>query len=96
MDKIIKAFDNFWHITEAGSNFKNEIMGGITTFMAMAYILVVNPTLTSNPVTADPESLYIGTCIGALVGTLMMALYAKLPFAQAPGMGLILPLLSLV
>ena len=88
MDKIIKAFDNFWHITEAGSNFKNEIMGGITTFMAMAYILVVNPTLTSNPVTADPESLYIGTCIGALVGTLMMALYAKLPFAQAPGMGL--------
>lgn len=88
MSKVLRAFDNYWHITEAGSNFRNEVVGGITTFMAMAYILVVNPQLTSSPLTADKESLYIGTCIGALVGTLMMALYAKLPFAQAPGMGL--------
>ncbi|KAK8867156.1 hypothetical protein M9Y10_010132 [Tritrichomonas musculus] len=88
MAKVLEAFDNFWKITEKGSNFKNEIIGGLTTFMAMAYILVVNPSITSNPSTADVESLYIGTCIGALVGTLMMALYANLPFAQAPGMGL--------
>ncbi|KAK8896246.1 hypothetical protein M9Y10_014142 [Tritrichomonas musculus] len=88
MAKILRAFDKFWHITEAGSNFKNECMGGITTFMSMAYILVVNPSLTAGPNTADKESLYIGTCIGAIVGTLMMALYANLPFAQAPGMGL--------
>ncbi|KAK8845213.1 hypothetical protein M9Y10_021397 [Tritrichomonas musculus] len=88
MAKILESFDNFWKITEHGSNFKNEIMGGITTFMAMAYILVVNPSITSGCKQVGVESLYIGTCIGALVGTLMMALYAKLPFAQAPGMGL--------
>ena len=88
MAKILEAFDKYWGIKEHGSNFKNEIIGGLTTFMAMAYILVVNPNITSKPFTADVESLYIGTCIGALVGTLMMALYARLPFAQAPGMGL--------
>lgn len=88
MAKILEAFDKYWGIKEHGSNFKNEVIGGLTTFMAMAYILVVNPNITSKPFTADVESLYIGTCIGALVGTLMMALYARLPFAQAPGMGL--------
>lgn len=90
MAKILNAFDNFWGITERGSNFKDEIMGGVTTFMAMAYILVVNPSITSGAPygSAEVESLYIGTCIAALVGTLMMALYARLPFAQAPGMGI--------
>lgn len=71
-----------------GSDFKTEIIGGVTTFMAMAYILVVNPKITGITAGIHVESLYIGTAIGALVGTLMMALYAKLPFAQAPGMGL--------
>ena len=87
MEKVTDAIDRFWHIKESKSNIRTEIVGGITTFMAMAYILIVNPSITASD-SVKTESIYIGTCVGALVGTLMMALYAKLPFAQAPGMGL--------
>ncbi|KAK8847046.1 hypothetical protein M9Y10_019621 [Tritrichomonas musculus] len=88
MSKVLRAFDNYWHITESGSTFKKEIIGGITTFMTLAYILVVNPNIIGGNDTASRESLYIATCFASLVGTLMMTFYAKLPLAQAPGIGL--------
>ena len=88
MGKFLQAIDNFWQITEKKSTIRNEVVGGITTFMAMAYILIVNPNITAGTAGVRTESIFIGTCIGALVGTLMMAFYAKIPFAQAPGMGL--------
>ena len=93
MSKFKSALDRYFGISAKGSKISTEIIAGITTFLTMAYILVVNPgTLTGTLGTdlSDPmwESIYVATIIGAVVGTILMALYAKLPFAQAPGMGL--------
>ena len=82
--------DSFFRITKRGSNVRTEIIAGITTFLAMAYILTVNPNNILWGGTADPRfsSVFIATALGAFVGTLLMALLAKMPLAQAPGMGL--------
>lgn len=83
--------DKFFKITESGSTLKTEIVAGLTTFFAMAYIVFVNP----NQVTGFTEgldsiwnSVYVASLLVAVIGTLLMALYAKKPFAQACGMGL--------
>jgi len=82
--------DSFFEIKSRGSNRRTEIFAGITTFLAMAYILTVNPNNILWGGTADPRfsSVFIATAIGAFIGTLLMALLAKMPLAQAPGMGL--------
>lgn len=82
--------DNFFGITRNNSTFKVETIGGLTTFFAMMYIMLVNPSTTLGQ-GADPKlmgAVYIATALGAMIGTLLCALYAKMPFAQAPGMGL--------
>ena len=66
---------------------KKEIIGGITTFLTMAYILAVNPSILSAS-GMDSGAIFTTTCISAVIATLIMAMYAKLPFALAPGMGL--------
>ena len=66
---------------------RKEVMGGITTFLTMAYILAVNPSILAAS-GMDQGAVFTATVISAVVGTLVMALYAKLPFALAPGMGL--------
>ena len=66
---------------------KKEVMGGITTFLTMAYILAVNPSILGDA-GMDGGAVFTATVISAVVATLVMALYAKLPFALAPGMGL--------
>lgn len=87
-NKFLSKVDNFFGITKSGSNFKTELMAGLTTFMAMAYILVVNPDILSATNPALKGGFYIATAIGAIIGTLLMSLHAKYPFALAPGMGL--------
>ena len=64
-----------------------EVNAGITTFMTMAYILIVNPIILSNA-GMDQGAVFTATALSSLIATLVMALYAKLPFALAPGMGL--------
>ena len=71
----------------ATMTLRKEVIGGITTFLTMAYILAVNPSILSET-GMDAGAVFTTTCISAVVGTLVMALYAKLPFALAPGMGL--------
>lgn len=66
---------------------KKEIMGGITTFLTMAYILAVNPAILGDA-GMDSGAVFTATVVSAIVATLVMAIYAKLPFALAPGMGL--------
>ncbi len=66
---------------------KTEMMAGLTTFLTMSYILAVNPLILS-AAGMDKGAVFSATIIGAVVATLVMALYAKLPFAQASGMGL--------
>ena len=82
-----ELLDNYFGLTKSGTNVKTEILAGITTFMTMAYILVVNPTILSSA-GMDQGAVFTATAISAVVSTLIMGLYAKLPFAQAPGMGL--------
>jgi AGZA family xanthine/uracil permease-like MFS transporter len=80
-------FDKFFKISENKSTLKIEVIAGITTFMTMVYILAVNPSILS--VTGmDKDAVFTATALSAIIGTLVMALYAKLPFALAPGMGL--------
>ncbi len=88
--------DRFFGIRKMGSNFRTEILAGVTTFMTMVYILLANPDIFlgigSDGSQIIPQmtfgAAYIFTAIGAIVGTLLMAFLAKIPFAQAPGMGL--------
>ena len=73
---------------------KTEIMAGIVTFLAMAYILTLNPMLMLNLYSENQQyaylypSVFVATALGGFLGTLLMAIYAKLPLAQAPGLGL--------
>ena len=67
---------------------RSEIVGGITTFLTMAYILAVNPSIFSNLPGMPTGSVFTATALAALIGTVVMAIYAKKPFALAPGMGL--------
>ncbi len=86
--------DKFFKISERGSNVKTEIIAGLTTFFAMAYILVVNPnqivgfSFDVPGVSQIWNAVYVATIIASVIGTMLYALYAKLPFAQSCGMGL--------
>lgn len=79
--------EKFFKLKENNTTVKTEVLGGITTFMTMAYILAVNPNLLSAS-GMDPTAVLIATCLASFVGTLAMALLANYPFALAPGMGL--------
>lgn len=80
-------FEKFFKLKANGTNVRTEIIAGITTFLTMAYILAVNPNILS-ATGMDVNALFTSTAIAAIFGTLVMALWAKLPFALAPGMGL--------
>ena len=86
--------DKFFKISERGSNVRTEIIAGLTTFFAMAYIVIVNPNqivgFSFDVPGIQPiwNAVYIASIISAVVGTLLYAFYAKMPFAQACGMGL--------
>ena len=86
-----KKLDNFFKVSANGSSIRVEFIAGIVTFLAMSYILTLNPSLItgdwsqSGPLWA---SVFIATALGAIVGTLLMAFVAKMPLAQAPGLGL--------
>ncbi len=87
--------DKFFKIKERGSNVRTEIIAGLTTFFAMAYIIVVNPNQITGFTSFDVpgvsqvwNAVYIASIIAAVIGTLLYAFYARMPFAQACGMGL--------
>ncbi len=75
--------EKFFKLKENGTTPRTEIIAGITTFLTMAYILAVNPNILS-AAGMDANALFTTTAIAAIVGTLVMALWAKLPFALAP------------
>lgn len=77
----------FFKLKEHGTDVKTEVLAGITTFMTMAYILAVNPSILS-ATGMDSGAVFTATALAAFVGTLLMALCANYPFALAPGMGL--------
>jgi AGZA family xanthine/uracil permease-like MFS transporter len=78
--------ERYFRLTEHGTNPRTEFVAGLTTFVTMAYILFVNPAIMS-AAGIDREALVIGTIFAAVVPTLAMGLWARLPWALAPGMG---------
>ena len=80
--------EKFFKVREKGSTVRTEIVAGITTFMAMAYILMVNPGMFADLGTVSFGAIYIATALSAVVGTILIGLLANLPLAQASGMGL--------
>ncbi|MGK7950533.1 MAG: NCS2 family permease [Xenococcaceae cyanobacterium] len=84
---------SFFEFKRLGTNFRTEVLAGVTTFVTMAYILAVNPDILSNAIFLEESGdlfgeLVFATAISAAVSTLIMGLYAKYPFALAPGMGI--------
>ena len=79
--------EKLFKLKENGTDAKTEILAGITTFMTMAYILAVNPSILSET-GMDQGAVFTATAVASLIGTLLMALFANYPFALAPGMGL--------
>lgn len=78
----------YFEFDKLGTNYRTETMAGITTFLAMAYILFVNPNILADGTGMDKDAVYVATALAAAVGTLIMAFLAKYPIALAPGMGL--------
>ena len=79
--------ENFFKLKENGTKVSTEIIAGLTTFFAMSYIIFVNPAMLSQ--TGMPfGAVFLATIISSAVGTLVMGLFANVPYAQAPGMGL--------
>lgn len=81
MDKLFK-------LKEHGTSVKQEIIAGITTFLAMAYILAVNPSYLGGLEGATPAAIFMATAISAAIATICMAFFANYPVALASGMGL--------
>lgn len=79
--------EKFFKLKENNTNVKTEVIGGITTFMTMAYILAVNPQILSAS-GMDSQAILMATAIASFIGTIAMALMANYPFALAPGLGL--------
>ena len=74
-------------LKENGTNVRTEVIAGLTTFFAMAYIIMVNPDILS--ISGMPwGAVFLSTIIASIIGTLVMGLFANVPYAQAPGMGL--------
>ena len=81
----MNALSKFFKLDEHGTSVRVESMSGLTTFLAMAYITVVNPSILSQA-GMDFGAVFVATCIAAAFGTIVMGLYANYPIAQAPGM----------
>ena len=104
MSKPLSGSDRFFGITERGSTVRTEVLAGLTAFITLAYVLVMNPQILAAPYHPSNIGVYphadatmyskiyngvfIATCIGSFLGTMLCAVYARVPYVQAPGMGL--------
>jgi adenine/guanine/hypoxanthine permease len=79
--------ERYFELRANGTTVRTEVIAGMTTFLAMAYIVFVNPNILS-ATGMDEGAVFVATCLAAAIGTLVMGLYARYPIAQAPGMGL--------
>ncbi|WP_280316582.1 NCS2 family permease [Nocardia wallacei] len=85
--------DSYFGVTRLGSTYKREIMAGTVTFLAMSYVLAVNPSVLGDrgqlgPLGIPTQAVFTATAVAAVFGTLVMGLWARYPVALAPGMGL--------
>jgi AGZA family xanthine/uracil permease-like MFS transporter len=80
MEKVFK-------LKEHGTDIRTELFAGLTTFLTMAYIIFVNPSILADA-GMPKDAVFVATCVAAALGSLVMGLYANYPIALAPGMGL--------
>ncbi|MDO9542186.1 MAG: NCS2 family permease [Kiritimatiellia bacterium] len=88
----MSMFEKIFHLNENGTNLRTELLAGLTTFLTMAYIICLQPAILSGSLYGtntgmDFGAVMTGTCISAVIATVIMALYARYPIALAPGMG---------
>ena len=83
----LSIMKKYFQFDELGTTYGREIIGGVTTFLAMAYILAVNPLILADA-GMDKGAVFVATALAAIVGSLIMGVLAKFPIALAPGMGL--------
>ena len=81
----MKSLETFFKLREHATNIRIESMAGLTTFLAMAYITIVNPSVLSSA-GMDFGAVFVATCVTAAFGSIVMGLYGNYPIAQAPGM----------
>ena len=81
------SLETFFKLKENGSDVRTEVVAGVTTFLTMAYIIFVNPTILGDA-GMPKDAVFVATCLAAALGTAIMALYANYPIGMAPGMGL--------
>jgi len=84
---LAAALNNFFRLEENGTTIRRELLAGLTTFLAMAYIVIVNPRILSEA-GMPAEGVLFATCVASALGTLVMGLWANYPIALAPGMSL--------
>ena len=83
----MKQLDKLFHLKEHNTDVKTEVMAGITTFMTMAYILAVNPSILAES-GMDRGAIFTATALASFIATCLMAVLSNYPFVLAPGMGL--------
>lgn len=79
--------ERYFRLREHDTNVRTELLAGITTFLTMAYIIFVNPSILGDA-GVPKDAVFVATCVAAAIGTLIMGLYANYPIGMAPGMGL--------
>lgn len=83
----LDMLEKLFKLTEHGTNVRRELIAGLTTFLTMAYIIFVNPTMLADA-GMDHGAVFVATCVAAAIGCFIMGMYANYPIALAPGMGL--------
>jgi AGZA family xanthine/uracil permease-like MFS transporter len=83
----MQILDKLFRLNEHGTDVRTELLAGLTTFLTMAYIIFVNPSILGDA-GMPKDAVFVATCVAAAIGTLIMGLYANYPIALAPGMGL--------
>ena len=86
MQSMQKSLDQYFGLNEHGTTLSREALAGLTTFLAMAYITVVNPLILSDA-GMDFGAVFVATCCAAAFGSLVMGIMANYPIGMAPGMG---------
>jgi AGZA family xanthine/uracil permease-like MFS transporter len=84
---MLKALERYFEFTHLGTNWRTEILAGVTTFLTMAYIVLVNPAILAAAGVPLP-AVTAATCLSAAFGSILMGIIARYPIALAPGMGL--------
>jgi len=79
--------EDYFEFRSLGTNWRTEVLAGVTTFLTMAYIVFVNPSILAQA-GVPPAAAMAATCLCAAVGSLLMGVYARYPIALAPGMGI--------